>query len=80
MPKNLIHKTVIFIIIMLLLVEGCGLRWFSPCSPLDLTVFEIALVRDKSLLTRTTNNPLAVILRTSEKLQPDFICHFTMQS
>ena len=48
--------------------------------PLDntISVFEIALVRlseTSDYLLGQVNNPLAVILRPSENLQPDFICH-----
>ena len=41
-------------------------------------MFEIALVRlseTSDYLHGQVNNPLAVIHRTSAKLQPDFICH-----
>ena len=41
-------------------------------------MFEITLVRlseTSDYLLGQVNNPLAVIRRTSEKLQPDFICH-----
>ena len=43
----------------------------------NLSVFEIALVRlseTSDYLHGQVNNPLAVIRRSSDKLQPDFIC------
>ena len=43
-----------------------------------MAVFEIALVRlseTSDYLPGQVNNPLVVIPWTSEKLQPDFICH-----
>ena len=46
-------------------------------------MFEIALVRlseTSDYLIGQVNNPLAVTRQTSEKLQPDFICHYIMQS
>ena len=46
-------------------------------------MFEITLVRSSETsdyLLGQVNTPLAVIRRTSEKLQPDFICHYIMQS
>ncbi len=42
-------------------------------------MFEITLVRlseTSDYLLGQVNNPLAVIRRTSEKIQPDFICHY----
>ena len=55
----------------------------EPIRAQPISVFEIALVRlseTSDYLLGQVNNPLAVIRRTSEKLQPDFICHYIMQS